>query len=613
MLVQYLHLYLKEQFLPLRSGMKKCFVAGVASALKAICALALVGTVPLNVAGQSDLPVPPLIRFSGILKDSLGQPVSGVRGVMFALYQDQYGGGPVWIETQNVMADDQGRYTVLLGSTQPEGLPLELFVSGQARWLGIRLNEPDQMEQPRVALLSVPYTLKAADAETLSGKPLSAFVLAPEVNSTAESISASTTNSSASGYGKSGLSAEQVNGTAILANPSSTQSINAPSKAGVIPLQVRGNLLGNSNILEIYDAQTPSISQSYFTSQGAFVTRRSPTFSTTTTGSVLFAGTSGLLSQDSANFFWNDTGKYLTVGAASSTFPAGPIKNLFSANASNSFAYVNPSAAYSLFAALRDTGTGSKNVQMTILEDSHSSGTRRVAGGTGITVYHTGAGPTGSMKGILFTAEHYGTGTVGSIYGSEGGFFIGNYDPGSDFGNVITARTYYSNYDVSGTNTVTNTIGLHLDTPTKSGTPTIANNYGIKIEDQGGFASNNWAIKTGTGKVQFGDTLHAEKSFFAGLVTVPFSRTPNFDASQGNAFQIILIGNVISGTLSNAQAGQHITVLICQDRIGNWTFAWPTNMRGGGRIDSAPNTCSAQTFLYDGSNAYALSDMKPGM
>jgi hypothetical protein len=35
-------------------------------------------------------------------------------------------------------------------------------------------------EQPRVMLLSVPYALKAADADTVGGKPLSAFVLAGE-------------------------------------------------------------------------------------------------------------------------------------------------------------------------------------------------------------------------------------------------------------------------------------------------------------------------------------------------------------------------------------------------------------------------------------------------
>jgi len=73
--------------------------------------------------------------------------------------------------------DESGRYTVMLGATTNAGLPAEAFTSGQARWLGV---QPEgQPEQPRVLLLSVPYALKAADAETIGGLPPSAFMLAP--------------------------------------------------------------------------------------------------------------------------------------------------------------------------------------------------------------------------------------------------------------------------------------------------------------------------------------------------------------------------------------------------------------------------------------------------
>jgi hypothetical protein len=63
---------------------------------------------------------------------------------------------------------------VLLGATQPEGLPLLLFESAEARWLGVSAGELP--EQPRVLLVSVPYALKASDADTLGGKPASAYV-----------------------------------------------------------------------------------------------------------------------------------------------------------------------------------------------------------------------------------------------------------------------------------------------------------------------------------------------------------------------------------------------------------------------------------------------------
>jgi hypothetical protein len=93
------------------------------------------------------------------------------------------------METQNVRLDENGRYTVLLGATRNDGLPMELFASGEARWLGVQVE--GQPEQSRVLLLSVPYALKAADSETVGGLPASAFLLAAPPN--ASSTEAATT------------------------------------------------------------------------------------------------------------------------------------------------------------------------------------------------------------------------------------------------------------------------------------------------------------------------------------------------------------------------------------------------------------------------------------
>ncbi len=81
-------------------------------------------------------------------------------------------------ETQNVQLDEQGHYAVLLGATKNEGLPVELFAAAEPRWLGVQLNLPGEVEQSRVLLASVPYALKAADAESLGGIPASAYTLA---------------------------------------------------------------------------------------------------------------------------------------------------------------------------------------------------------------------------------------------------------------------------------------------------------------------------------------------------------------------------------------------------------------------------------------------------
>ena len=141
------------------------------------------------------LAVPRLVKFGGTLKDTQGKLLSNTVGVTFAIYKDQEGGAPLWVETQNATPDEQGNYSVLLGATKSEGLSLELFSSGEPRWLGVQVQLPGEVEQPRVLLVSVPYALKAADAETLGGQPLSSFVLnaAPATGSSGSSATTQTT------------------------------------------------------------------------------------------------------------------------------------------------------------------------------------------------------------------------------------------------------------------------------------------------------------------------------------------------------------------------------------------------------------------------------------
>jgi trimeric autotransporter adhesin len=131
-------------------------------------------------ASSASAPVPRLIRFTGIAKGATGTPMTGALGITFSLYQEQQGGAPLWLETQNVQPDTTGHYSVMLGSTTSQGLPSGLFVSGQARWLGVQ--PQGQPEQPRIMLMSVPYALKAGDAQTIGGLPPSAFVLAAPPN-----------------------------------------------------------------------------------------------------------------------------------------------------------------------------------------------------------------------------------------------------------------------------------------------------------------------------------------------------------------------------------------------------------------------------------------------
>src|SRR5580693_10702369 len=119
----------------------------------ALC-LSLVQLCVAQTPTQTASALPHLVRFGGTVKDLNGNPLTGVVGITFALYSEQTGGAALWLETQNVTADSNGRYVALLGSTKPDGLPTELFTSEQARWVGVQVS--GQAEEPRVLLVSAP-------------------------------------------------------------------------------------------------------------------------------------------------------------------------------------------------------------------------------------------------------------------------------------------------------------------------------------------------------------------------------------------------------------------------------------------------------------------------
>jgi len=94
---------------------------------------------------QVRVSVPQLIRISGSISTD-GQ--ARTTGVTFAIYAAEKDGAPLWQELQNVTLDAADNYNVVLGSGTPEGVPLDLFASGDARWLGVQ--PQGELEQPFV-------------------------------------------------------------------------------------------------------------------------------------------------------------------------------------------------------------------------------------------------------------------------------------------------------------------------------------------------------------------------------------------------------------------------------------------------------------------------------
>jgi hypothetical protein len=162
----------------------------------------LCATVLSAQQGQPAVAVPQLVRVSNTFHPANGLPAAPVESATFSIYSSEHDGTPLWQETQNVNVDADGRYNAVLGTTLNEGLPADLFRSGEPRWLGVQFNRPGESEQPRAQLVSVPYALKASDAETLGGLPATAYLRAPDATVT-ETASAGTEQSSTSETGKS--------------------------------------------------------------------------------------------------------------------------------------------------------------------------------------------------------------------------------------------------------------------------------------------------------------------------------------------------------------------------------------------------------------------------
>jgi hypothetical protein len=219
-----------------------------------------------SVARSSpEVVVPRLMKFSATLFDALGRPMEGPVGVTFAFYAQETGGPALWMETQNVHADGKGNYTVFLGAASKDGLPAEQFASGEARWLGVQAER--QAEQQRVLLVSVPYALKAGDAQTLGGLPPSAFVQS------------------------------QNNGSAVLLPATGTSAATAPAPtatplAGTTSVTTPGLTSGTVPVAD----GASDIKNSHITDSGTTVTVAEP-LTLQSTGTAVSGSTGGKTSQ----------------------------------------------------------------------------------------------------------------------------------------------------------------------------------------------------------------------------------------------------------------------------------------------------------------------------
>ena len=235
--------------------------------------------------------VPLLMNFSGVLADLNGKPLTGVVGVTFSLYKEQQDASPIWQETQNVQAGKTGHYTIALGSGSSRGLPADFFATGEARWLGVRPQE--QEEQPRVMLLSVPYALKALDAENLGGRPASDFLAA---TGAAQTPAGGVTGSGTKNFIPRWTSASQIGNSNIFENSSNQVGIATSTPAATLDVKGTADIRDTLTLFPNGSAAALKLSGSAFaiSKAGAVTFTAGQTFPGTGTITGLKAG-SGLM------------------------------------------------------------------------------------------------------------------------------------------------------------------------------------------------------------------------------------------------------------------------------------------------------------------------------
>jgi len=382
--------------------------------IPAVFAILLVAALAAGQSVTRENSVPTMVKFSGTVQGAH----SHIIGITFALYKDEQGGSPLWMETQSVNLDSNGRYSVQLGATLPVGLPREVFESGDARWLGV---QPEgQAEQPRVLLLSVPYALKAGDAQTLGGLPASAFLLATRT----VNLSSPTGNSDLS---------SAANGAGDAPPPAALNVTTSGGTVNVLPLFTTASNIQNSGVAQTGSGATAKIG----------VNTTAPTATLDVNGT---ANVRGMLSLPAK-------------GAATATAGKTSQPETFTASVFNSSTTTAVNQKFQWQAEAAGNNTANATATLNLLFGSGTANPTE----TGLSL---------NNKGVFKFAlgqTFPGAGTITSVSpgpGLIGGGTSGNVTLGLD--TTFTDRRYAqlaANNTFSGTQIVNNSIGIGIATP----------------------------------------------------------------------------------------------------------------------------------------------------
>lgn len=179
----------------------RVYILGILSLLIIMTMLAI----PSNGFGD----VPQQINYQGYLTDDLGSPQDNSYGMVFAIYDVSSGGAALWSESQTVTVVS-GIYNVKIGQ-DPGGNPFPTDLFDGQRWLGVTVGADTEMT-PRQFLTSVPYAMRAGEADSVADGTIVGQMLAPGAVNTDAVADGAITAAKVDGGADSGLDADLLDG-----------------------------------------------------------------------------------------------------------------------------------------------------------------------------------------------------------------------------------------------------------------------------------------------------------------------------------------------------------------------------------------------------------------
>lgn len=338
------------------------------------------------------------------------------------------------------------------------------------------------------------------------------------------------------------------------------------------------NVLGSADATNGIGAHLKSQNATYqveVRNSGIHVTG-APTFAAMTAGSVLFAGTGGLLSQDNANLFWDDSNNRLGLGTNS------PQDQIHATGNARILGRLGVAAAPHATIALFNNG-------QTYLVDKTGIGglpdataLLKVTGGAIVTGQITG------QTGAVITGGNLtvGTGPKFSVDHSTGDVFSDRH---------ITANGSLSIDNATfNVNSATNRVGILTASPAhildiigSSGTitlPSVAATDNVVLRNNGNVGIAIFTTTTGSGRIAFGDTAAEAR----GVLNYSHSADEMTIGAGGSTVLYAKSTGVGIGTSPNASYLLHLSgaSALRIDNSANWT----TTVGAAGGASALPAT-----------------------